>query len=116
MTITPPAKTPRPSSPPGSPAPVAPEPGVPTAVPSALPSALGAVAPPRATRKLAIVLIALFVTLPPVLLLLPWRQNVPGSGRVSALHPLDRTQVIPAPVTGGNGDVPRRRERCIPWA
>ncbi len=63
-------------------------------------SALRSVAPPRATRKLAVLMIALFGTLPVVLLLVPWQQNVAGSGRVTAYHPLDRTQVIPAPVTG----------------
>ena len=63
-------------------------------------AALKAVRPPHALRKLAVVLATLFVTLPIALLLVPWQQNVAGAGRVSAFDPLDRTQVIPAPVTG----------------
>lgn len=62
--------------------------------------ALRLVASPRAVKKLAVALAVLFVTLPLVLLLVTWQQNVPGSGRVVALEPLDRTQTIPAPVTG----------------
>jgi len=67
---------------------------------SAARSALAAVPPPRATRKLAVFLIAMLATLPILLLFVPWQQNVSGAGRVSALDPLDRTQVIPAPVSG----------------
>lgn len=63
-------------------------------------TALEAVRPPRAMRKLALVLLVLFVVLPPALLFAPWRQNVQAQGRVTALDPLDRTQIIPAPVTG----------------
>lgn len=63
-------------------------------------TALQAVRPPRAVRKLAIVLITLFLFLPPALLTVPWQQNVQAQGRVTALDPQDRTQVIPAPVTG----------------
>lgn len=63
-------------------------------------AALKAVRPPHALRKLAVVLTGIFVTLPVALLLVPWVQNVSGAGRVSALDPLDRTQVIPAPVSG----------------
>ncbi len=36
----------------------------------------------------------------PVLLFVPWVQNVGANGRVIALDPLDRIQIIPAPVTG----------------
>lgn len=63
-------------------------------------SALAAVPPPRATRKLAIALMAILALLPILLLFVPWQQNVSGVGRVTAFEPLDRTQVIPAPVTG----------------
>lgn len=63
-------------------------------------AALKAVRPPHALRKLATVLVGLFVALPVALLLVPWVQNVSGAGRVTALDPLDRTQMIPAPVTG----------------
>lgn len=55
---------------------------------------------PRAIRKLAVVLTLGFVVLPVILSTVPWQQNVPGAGRVTALNPLDRTQLIPAPVTG----------------
>lgn len=67
--------------------------------PFALP-ALRLVASPRATRKLAFALGTMFVLLPILLLVVPWQQNVPGLGRVVAVDPLDRTQTIPAPVTG----------------
>lgn len=63
-------------------------------------AALKAVRPPHAVRKLAVVLVVLFVTLPMALLTVPWVQNVAGNGRVTAFDPLDRTQIIPAPVTG----------------
>ena len=69
--------------------------------PQSLPlTALETVRSPRASRKLAGVLGVLFVLLPPALLLLPWRQNVQAQGRVTALDPMDRNQIIPAPVTG----------------
>ncbi len=54
----------------------------------------------RAGRKLSFALAILLVTLPIVLIAVPWQQNVPGAGRVTALDPLDRIQVIPAPVSG----------------
>ncbi|MCF6311831.1 MAG: HlyD family efflux transporter periplasmic adaptor subunit [Verrucomicrobiales bacterium] len=38
--------------------------------------------------------------LPFILFFVPWQQNVPGNGNVSALDPLDRIRVIPAPVSG----------------
>jgi multidrug resistance efflux pump len=63
-------------------------------------AALKAVRPPHALRKLAAVMVCLFITLPIALLLIPWQQNVSGAGRVTAFEPLDRTQIIPAPVTG----------------
>ena len=63
-------------------------------------TALQAVRPPRAVRKLAALLFVMFAVLPPALVAVPWQQNVQAQGRVTALDPLDRTQVIPAPVTG----------------
>ncbi len=54
----------------------------------------------RAGRKLGIALAVMLVSLPIVLTLVPWQQNVPGAGRVTAYDPLDRIQVIPAPVSG----------------
>lgn len=62
--------------------------------------AMELVPPPRAARRLARVLAVLFVLLPVLLYAVPWVQNVSGAGRVTALDPVDRTQVIPAPVTG----------------
>lgn len=62
--------------------------------------ALHAIGRSKAGRKLAITLSLILVTLPVLLLLVPWQQNVPGAGRLTALDPLDRIQVIPAPVTG----------------
>lgn len=63
-------------------------------------TSLRLVRPPRAIRKLAIAIVGLFLVLPVVLIVVPWQQNVPASGRVTAVDPLDRTQIIPAPVTG----------------
>ncbi|MEM8710294.1 MAG: biotin/lipoyl-binding protein [Planctomycetota bacterium] len=54
----------------------------------------------RAGRKLAFALGILLVVLPVLLLVVPWQQNVPGAGRITAFDPLDRIQVVPAPVTG----------------
>lgn len=65
-----------------------------------LPQAAGLVGPPRAARLLAIVLGLVVLALPVALVAIPWQQNVPASGRVTALDPLDRVQLIRAPVTG----------------
>ena len=46
------------------------------------------------------ILIAGMLAVPPLLTIVPWRQNIPATGRVIALDPLDRLQTIPAPVTG----------------
>lgn len=62
--------------------------------------ALRAVRSPRGMRKLSWALVVLFLTLPFVLWGLPWRQNLGGTGRVTAFEPLDRTQILPAPVSG----------------
>ena len=67
--------------------------------PLALP-ALRSVRPPRGTRILARAMVLLFFLLSLVLLLVPWRQNLTGLGRVTAYDPRDRTQILPAPVTG----------------
>ncbi len=63
-------------------------------------SSLERVHSPRAARKLAVVLCVLCLTLPPLLLFVPWQQNVPASGSVTAMDPLDRVQTIPVPVDG----------------
>jgi len=70
-----------------------------TVDPLGLPT-LRTITPPRAVHKLAVALALVFLTLPAVLLTVPWQQNVQATGRVTALDPLDRVQVIPAPVTG----------------
>ncbi len=58
------------------------------------------VAPARAGRKLAAALGVLLLVLPLLLAFVPWQQNVPAAGRVTAVLPLDRIQTIPAPVSG----------------
>lgn len=63
-------------------------------------TALDAVRSPRAIHKLTATLGIFILLLIPVLLFVPWVQNVSANGRVIALDPLDRIQVIPAPVTG----------------
>ena len=55
---------------------------------------------PRSFRNLALALVLLCGVLAGMLILVPWQQNVAGKGRVTALSPLDRPLVIPAPVTG----------------
>ena len=55
---------------------------------------------PRAVHKLAVLLALGLLAVPPLMALVPWRQNISASGRVIALDPLDRMQTIPAPVTG----------------
>jgi adhesin transport system membrane fusion protein len=54
----------------------------------------------RGLLRVAVALAVGFVLLSTALFLVPWQQNVTGSGRVTALDPLDRIQMIPAPVSG----------------
>ncbi len=54
----------------------------------------------RATRVLAVALSALLVATAGALALVPWQQNIPGSGRVVAFEPYDRMQTVAAPVMG----------------
>ncbi|MEM7230952.1 MAG: HlyD family efflux transporter periplasmic adaptor subunit [Planctomycetota bacterium] len=58
------------------------------------------VPPPRATRKLAWFVALGMAFLSIIFFVSPWRQNIPATGRVVAFDPLDRMQLIPAPVTG----------------
>jgi multidrug resistance efflux pump len=53
-----------------------------------------------ALRTLVHLLILLLLLVVLALIVVPWQQNVPASGRVSALDPFDRTQTIAAPVSG----------------
>lgn len=61
---------------------------------------LQSLATTHAWRKLAFVLGLLFAALPLLSSFVPWQQNVPGTGRVTAFDPLDRIRTIPAPVSG----------------
>lgn len=63
-------------------------------------SARGRIARPRVAMRLALGLGLFILALPMVLSFVPWQQNVPTSGVVSAVDPLDRIQTIPAPVSG----------------
>lgn len=58
------------------------------------------VKPPRGTRKVAGIGTVLIILVPLILATAPWIQNVPSQGRVVAFDPVDRLQVLPAPVTG----------------
>ena len=64
-----------------------------------LPS-MSRVATPLAARRVAHILLVLFVLLAVGLAFVPWQQSVPGSGRVIALAPVERQQTIDAPVEG----------------
>ena len=55
---------------------------------------------PRLVRRLARALGALFLALPGLLLFVPWQQSVRGDGRVVAYAPLERQQVVEAPIDG----------------
>lgn len=51
-------------------------------------------------RRIAWILVIVFVVLAGALAYLPWQQNISGSGRVIARAPLERQQTISAPVDG----------------
>ncbi len=51
-------------------------------------------------RRIAFALLALFAIALVFVAFAPWQQNVPGAGRVAAFTPLDRPQVVQAPVPG----------------
>jgi len=55
---------------------------------------------PHSARTLAIILTVLFVVFSVALVFTPWQQSVSGMGDVSALTPLERTQILSAPVEG----------------
>lgn len=54
----------------------------------------------RAARIIAAALGALLLAVVVSLLIVPWQQNVRGSGRVIAFEPYDRQQAVSAPVKG----------------
>lgn len=62
--------------------------------------ALHGVQAPRAARVLSRMLVVLLVVTALLLVVTPWQQNIPGSGRVIALTPEDRPQDIEAPLDG----------------
>lgn len=63
-------------------------------------SSMRQVRPTAAPRALAIALIALVVVVVVSLVITPWQQTSQGAGRVIAYAPLDRQQMIEAPIEG----------------
>lgn len=57
-------------------------------------------ATPRALRRPALMLAITLVVLAVALVLAPWQQSAPGAGQVVAFAPVDREQIIQAPVKG----------------
>lgn len=62
--------------------------------------ALQALHAPRASRVLARLLLILLGLGAVLLVLTPWQQNIPGTGRVIAYNPEERPQDVQAPVDG----------------
>ncbi|MFM7127807.1 MAG: HlyD family secretion protein, partial [bacterium] len=62
--------------------------------------ALRLVQPPRRSRALARFLLMSLLLLPVGLALIPWRQTVSGMGKIVALDPTERPQMIESPVSG----------------
>lgn len=73
--------------------------GVPETVTSDM-SALRLVSSPNAPRRLARMLLAVLLLTTLALLFLPWQQAATGTGQVTAYSPLERTQAVPAPISG----------------
>lgn len=65
-----------------------------------LSTALTATGSIRATRVLAMILLCGFLSALFALWLTPWQQSVRGTGRVIAYAPLERQQIIEAPILG----------------
>ena len=63
-------------------------------------TALGAAQTPRRVSALARAIAWLFVLIPLSMLVAPWQQNISGFGRVAAFAPIERQQVLEAPVSG----------------
>jgi membrane fusion protein, adhesin transport system len=70
------------------------------ATPTCFPSNLALAGRLDPYRTLNRLLLALIFGGLPVLLLSPWRQNVPGQGRVIAYAPVERQQTVDAPIVG----------------
>ena len=73
--------------------------------------ALSLVTPSRAVRKVVMVFAALLLTVPVVLVLVPWRQNISASGRVAAVDLL-RHQEPAAPTVKIQADAVGHGERA----
>lgn len=63
-------------------------------------SVLRLVPTPNGTRNLARLLLGLFVATVVALVFAPWQQSAAGTGRVIAYAPLDRQQILEAPIDG----------------
>ncbi|MGJ5820304.1 HlyD family secretion protein [Paludibaculum fermentans] len=63
-------------------------------------AAMELVTTPRIVRTLAAILVVMFLFTALALVFTPWQQSVSGLGQVSAFSPLERTQVLSAPVEG----------------
>jgi biotin carboxyl carrier protein len=61
---------------------------------------LAEVRTPNSARTLARILVVMAVAVVAALVLAPWQQSISGSGRVIALSPTERHQVLEAPVDG----------------
>jgi len=62
--------------------------------------AMELVGSPHSARRLALVLSVMMVVFTIALIFTPWQQSVSGTGKVSALTPIERTQFLAAPVEG----------------
>lgn len=63
-------------------------------------SSLALVKRPRWVRPFGILLGLLFLAMPIGMIWLPWQQNIRGWGRVTATAPLERQQMVKAPISG----------------
>lgn len=62
--------------------------------------ALHSVQVPRAARTLSRIMVVLLIITAFALVLTPWQQNIPGSGRLVAFDPSQRLQQVQATVDG----------------
>lgn len=54
----------------------------------------------RVGRFLGFSLLISLIAVPVLLVIIPWQQNISATGHLTALNPLERTRIIPAPVSG----------------
>lgn len=62
--------------------------------------ALHGIQTPQATRALSRLLVVMLIVTTVLLIVTPWQQNIPGSGRVIAFSPEERPQNIESPLDG----------------